>query len=60
VTMIQIHEHPADVEAQEHPHHSVGQGQQLDFVSDVVGCCIIFLIAYESRGVGEDDQPKAA
>jgi sulfatase modifying factor 1 len=22
VTMIQIHEHPADVEAQEHPHHS--------------------------------------
>ena len=24
------------------------------------GCCVVFLIAYEIRGVGEDDRPKAA
>ncbi len=23
------------------------------------GCCILFLIAYEIRGIGEDDRPKA-
>lgn len=23
------------------------------------GCCIVFLIAYEERGVGEDDRPAA-
>ena len=24
------------------------------------GCCVAFLIAYEIRGIGEDDRPKAA
>ena len=24
------------------------------------GCCVVFLIAYEIRGIGEDDRPKAA
>jgi hypothetical protein len=24
------------------------------------GACVLFLIAYEIRGVGEDDRPKAA
>jgi hypothetical protein len=24
------------------------------------GCCILFLIAYEIRGIGEDDRPKRA
>lgn len=23
-----------------------------------LGCCVAFLIAYEARGVGEDDRPK--
>ena len=24
------------------------------------GCCILFLIAYELRGIGKDDRPKAS